>query len=676
MRNELRQALLLTVVAVTLPRVACSAAASELDTSDLLNLSLKELSEVEITSVSKHEEKASQAAAAIYVITQEDIRRSGMQTVPELLRMVPGLQVARSGSQNWAISSRGFDGQFANKLLVLIDGRTVYTPVFSGVFWDVQNMLLEDIDRIEVIRGPGATLWGANAVNGVINIITKNAKDTQGKFVTTSVGSDTKLQTGARLGGKEGDLSYRSYAQYQDVNQQKFAGGVGAKDYGDNTQGGFRLDWNTSSKEQTTVQGDVYYGVSNYRRFLPVTTSVSSNMLLAEDTTENVSGANILGRWKHNMGKDSDITLQVYYDLVNRENVMGKGHTQTFDVDFQHNVALNDRNDLTWGLGYRFINSGFSNSFYISYLPDNYYSSLFSTFVQDRFAIIPEKLHLTVGTKLERNDFSGFEYEPSARIAWTPSLTQTLWASVSRAVHAKTQSDNNLRLILAATPTPSPYNAIADTTLLAEEGNSATQSEDVVSYEVGYRLQPVKTMALDLTGFVNEYKNLASLELGTASLRSDPFLGTYFYQPLISKNDSSGETHGFEAAATWEVTPKVKLSGSYSLYYSALHVAGASLVTQSGTAPTHQFNLRSYIDLPHDLQWDTLLYSVDSLPALGIASYTRVDTRLGWIPMPGVDLSLIGQNLFDSVHQEYSGFLYQNPEEIGRSVVARAAVKF
>ncbi len=667
----------LSALVVTSALMAPSVWAAESDdAADLLSLSLQQLSDIEVTSVSKRAEKSSQAAAAIYVITQEDIRRSGLQSVPELLRMVPGLQVARSGSQNWAIASRGFSGQFSNKLLVLIDGRTVYTPVFSGVFWDAQNMMLEDIERIEVIRGPGATLWGANAVNGVINIITKNAKNTQGKLVTTSVGNETRAKVGARYGGKDGDLSYRTYMQYLDMNQEHFVAGGGARDQWNNGQGGFRLDWNESDKEQKTLQGDVYRGSEGAVRNLPVTSSVSSNFLNRVNTTDYVNGANILGRWKHELQNGSDITLQAYYDLVNREVNIGKSHTQTFDMDFQHNIALNSWNNLTWGLGYRYINSGFGNTFYISYLPENYYESLYSGFLQDKITLIPDKLSLTVGTKLEHNDFSGFEYEPSARLAWTPTAKQTLWAAVSRAVHAKNQSNDNLRLVLQGVPTPSPFNGVAASTILVETGNAASESEDVLAYEIGYRVQPQQNISIDVTGFVNEYKNLSSLQLGTPSLVTTPGLGTYFYKPLIGANDNSGETHGFEAAATWEVTPKVKLSGGYSLFYSALHIVGPSLVTKSGTTPHQQFNARSYIDLPYNLQFDSMLYVVDALPSLDVGSYTRVDTRLGWVPMPGIDVSLIGQNLFDAGHQEYSEFLYQSPEKIGRTVVAEVTARF
>ena len=600
--------------------------------------------------------------------------------------MVPGLQVAQSGAQNWAISSRGFDGQFSNKLLVLIDGRTVYTPVFSGVWWDVQNIMLEDVERIEVIRGPGATLWGANAVNGVINIITKSAKDTQGTLLTGATGNLDRVQTGARYGGQVGDLSYRTYAQYFNDNQEKTTGnstvgvpsGMGAEDQWHNAQGGFRMDWSTSDVEQKTLQGDVYQGQENALRFLPTTSTVNPTLLNMVDDTDDVSGVNILGRWKHELNVGSDITMQAYYDDTNREfeYVGSSFHTQTFDVDFQHNLAVGSFNDVTWGLGYRHINSDTGNGFYVSFAPEDFQENLYSGFLQDKVTLIPDTLFFTVGTKLEHNDFSGFEYEPSARLAWTPTTNQTVWAAVSRAVRAPNQSDQNIRLVLGALPT-------TPTTLITEQGLLSATSDDVTTYELGYRIQPKENIAIDLTGYINEYRNLDSSTPGNPTLSFDPNQGVYVLFPELNTNIDSGETHGMEAAVTWEALKNVKFSGGYTIFYETLHIADAGQVTSEGTAPKQQFNLRSYVDLPQNLQWDTMLYYVDSLSSVSdgfggnvsIPAYTRLDMRLGWTALKGVDLSLIGQNLLQSEHTEFSPFIYQTQEEIGRSVLAKATLR-
>ncbi len=695
MRNTLLYALMVTS-ALSILSVEVKAAdadsrapsappATSPDASGLLNLSLQQLSDVEVTSVSKKAEKESQAPAAIYVITQEDIRRSGLQSIPELLRMVPGLQVAQSGSNAWSISSRGFNGQFANDLLVMIDGRTVYTPIFSGVFWDMQNVMLEDVERIEVIRGPGATLWGANAVNGVINIITKNAKDTQGTLITAAAGNQERVGTSARYGATDGDLSYRTYAQYFNNNQEHTVAnpisgvptGMGAEDQWHNQQGGFRMDWNTSEKEQVTLQGDTYQGVENTLRFLPVTSTVNPSLFNVVNDTDDVSGMNVLGRWRHELGTGSDITLQAYYDDVNREfEYIGSSlHTQTFDIDFQHNLTINDRNDVTWGLGYRAINSDFGNSFYISFAPEDYYENLYSGFLQDKITLVQDQLFFTIGTKLEHNDFSGFEWEPSARIAWTPTANQTIWSAVSRAVRTPNQGDQNLNLIQGILP---------GNTALAVLGQSTATADVVTAYELGYRIQPKENLSFDLTGFVNKYKRLDSSTAGNETTLTDPVMGSYTYAPSLNTNDNSGETQGVEAAATWEATKHIKISGGYTLYYETLHIVGATPIVANGTAPKQQFNLRSYVDLPYNMQWDTMLYYVDRIAdandgfgdTITIPAYTRLDMRLGWTAMPGLDLSLIGQNLLQSEHQEFSPFLYQTPEEIGRSVLAKATVRF
>ncbi len=641
---------------------------------DYLNMSLQDMMDMEVTSVSKREEKASQTAAALYVITQEDIRRSGLQSVPELLRPVPGLQVAQSGSQNWAITSRGFDSQFSNKLLVLVDGRTVYNPVFSGVAWDVQNMILEDIQRIEVIRGPGATLWGANAVNGVINIITKSAKDTQGTLVTAATGTQERVSGAARYGGTEGDFYYRAYGQYFDYNQQHTLTGAGANDAWDNGQGGFRMDWSGSGKDTGTLQGDTYKGQENVSRLLPATSIVSPSLFQAASDVDNVSGANILGRWKHQFNQDPDINLQAYYDDVIRSyqfEGLGTGwHLQTFDLDLQHNLLVNKYNNITWGLGYRRINSNETNGFYVSFSPENYYENLYSGFLQDKISLIPDELFLTLGSKLEHNDFSGFEYEPSVRLAFTPNPRNTLWGAVSRAVRTPDPANQNESLILAPTGHSTP------TAFVAEQGSLASVSEDLIAYEIGYRVLPLDNLSADVTGFYNDYSKLVSLSTQSASLRFDPVMGNYFYVPLVNGNSNNGETHGVELASTWEVTPKIKLNGSYTIYASHLNITGSSLVTKQGTAPNQQFSLRAYVDLPHSFQWDTMLYHVDQLPALAVPAYTRLDMRLGYTPIRNLDLSLIGQNLLRSEHQEFTGFIYQSLEEISRAVLAKATYRF
>jgi len=407
---------------------------------DLTELSLEELMNIEITSVSKKAEKFSQAPAAIYVITSEDIKRSGATSLPELLRMVPGVEVARINSNAWAISVRGFNGRFANKLLVLIDGRSVYTPTFSGVFWDEQDLLLEDIERIEVIRGPGGTLWGANAVNGVINIITKKAKDTQGFFSTVTYGNIEKPTVGMRFGSKLGkDLYYRVYGKYFKRDSFEDIYGNDAGDEWEVGRGGFRADY-SKGKDSFMVEGNVYKGETGENL------NISSRLY---PKTDDLQGGNLLCRWARKFSEKSDISLQMYYDHVERSqeyqmpSVTGglqketfKMKLQTYDLDFQHRFFLGDKNEIVWGTGVRLIKDKYQNTPHLAILPDSKWMHIYSGFVQDEIHLIPEKFSLILGSKFEHNSFTGFEYQPNLRLLYFPKKEHTIWAAISRAVRA------------------------------------------------------------------------------------------------------------------------------------------------------------------------------------------------------------------------------------------------
>src|SRR6267154_1854284 len=383
--------------------------------STLKKLSLEELMNIEVTSVSKSPEKLLETASAIQVITAEDIRRSGVTSLPEALRLAPNLEVAQVNSHDWAISARGFDTTLANKLLVMIDGRTVYTPLYAGVFWDAQNVLLEDLERIEVISGPGGTLWGANAVNGVINIITKSAKDTQGIYVSGAGGSFLQDFGAVRYGGSVGtNLFFRVYGQRFDRNGAVLPDGQEATNAWDMTQGGFRMYWYPSELNTLTLQGDVYSG---------------SEQGPMADTT--LDGENVLGRWTHTFTPESDLQVQTYFDRTWRHipNSFAED-LKTYDVDFQHRFELAERQSITWGGGYRFMQDAVRNSAALAFLPPDKNLQLVSGFVQDEIKLIPEHLKLTLGTKLEHNDFSGFEVQPNGRIAWTPDERQTIWGAI------------------------------------------------------------------------------------------------------------------------------------------------------------------------------------------------------------------------------------------------------
>ena len=376
----------------------CTATAAEDEfefSTELIELSIEDLVKVKVTSVSKKPQKILEAPAAIFVITQEDIRRSGAVSIPEVLRMVPGLEVAKIDSNKWAVTSRGFNGRFANKLLVLIDGRTVYTPLFSGVYWDMKDTLLNDIDRIEIIRGPGAALWGANAVNGVINIITKEAKDTHGTMVIAGTGTEEQGFGAIRYGGMIGqDTHYRVYAKYFNRDGAVHVSGEDAADSWDVFRTGFRMDSAMSDKDRLTLQGDVYNGRTGET---VITKSFDPTDPATFDQENDIAGANLLGRWKHSISDTSNIALQVYYDYTDRSSAILEQRHDTFDIDFQHNFGLDQDHQIVWGLGYRFIRDDISNTFYSSWNPDNRDIDLLSAFVQDDITLVDKKVKLTLG---------------------------------------------------------------------------------------------------------------------------------------------------------------------------------------------------------------------------------------------------------------------------------------
>lgn len=398
-----------------------------------------------VFSVSRREQKVSETAAAVYVISQEDIRRSGVTSIPEVLRLVPGIQVAKVNSNMWAISTRGFNLRFANKLLVLIDGRTVYNPMFSGVYWNSKDTLLEDVERIEVIRGPGAAMWGANAVNGIINIITKDAENTQGSLVTGGVGNEEKGFGAFRYGGKiRDDVSYRGYVKY--FNRDEYIGSLG-EDSNDNweaLQGGFRIDKDTANMNSFTLQGDIYNGDAGSLNDINIPFPPYSTRL---NVSEDFSGGNILGRWEKTFSDTSDMALQLYFDREEETFAFiktFKNMTTTYDIDFQHRFKLNDRQDITWGLGYRYLLTNYKNSNNVVFDPTSRDLNLYSAFIHDEISLIQDRLKLILGSKFEHNSFTGVEMQPNGRLLWTPHERHSAWASVSRAVRTPSRADHDL----------------------------------------------------------------------------------------------------------------------------------------------------------------------------------------------------------------------------------------
>lgn len=630
---------------------------------ELKRLSVEELLDVDVTSVSKYPEKLSEAAAAVAVLTQDDIESSGVTSIPEALRLVPGLDVARADAHTWAISSRGFNDIFANKLLVMIDGRTVYTPLFSGVFWEIQDTMLEDIDRIEVVRGPGATLWGANAVNGVINIITKSARDTQGLLISAGGGTEDRGFTSIRYGVKVNDEAFlRVYAKYFDRDESVLSNGDDAHDEWNMYRGGFRLDWDPTPQNSFTLQGDIYSGQEDETYLVPTFAPPFSTTI---SSTDNVAGGNLLGRWTHNFAADSVLTLQAYYDRTVRNTPIFGEDRDTGDVDLQHRFTLGEIQEIIWGLGFRVTHADIKNSLNVSFFPRDRTLALYSAFVQDEITIIPERVRLAIGSKFEHNDFTGFEAQPSARALWTPGHSQTIWASISRAVRTPSEAESDVRLN-PAPPVPLPPG------LLTIFGNPEMESEQLLAYEIGYRVQPITALRLDLTAYYNDYEDLRTIE--------PIFPGPV--SPSRVSNKLSGDAYGTEISATAQVTKQWRIQSSYSYWQADLQLDRGShdrntVMIDEGSSPHNQFFIRSILDVGWNVEFDSTLRYVDVLPFPKIPSYVTLDVRLAWSPLKNLEIAIVGQNLLDDRHPEFAPtFIGTQQSEVQRSVYGKVVWRF
>ena len=644
---------------------------------DLSQVSIEDLMNIEVTSVSKKEQKMSQAAAAIFVITQGDIRRSGAANIPDLLRMVPGLDVSQINASSWAVSARGFNEQFTNKLLVLIDGRAVYTPLLGGVNWDTQDVPMEDIDRIEVIRGPGATIWGANAVNGVINIVTKRAADTPGALVGVAGGTKGQAQGLVQYGGaiKE-KINYRVFADYLNYGSLPAEGGGSGEDNWNLLHGGFRADSKFSSSDSLTVQGDLFTGQEGATiiHIFSIDPPVVGNL----NADNQLSGGNLLGRWNHTFSSRSDTTFQFYFDQYARTGPQAREHRDTVDFDFNHHIAWGSRQDVIWGAGYRRTWDETVGTIDDALVPPDTTLHLFNCFVQDTIALIPDRAYFTAGTKVENNYFTGFDLEPSFRLAWTPSNWETFWAAVSRASRTPARRDTGLVAPLAVFPDPAGSNTPVEVILF---GNGNFLSEHVVAYEAGFRAQPNGRLSADVSAFFNRYDHLESLEPGSEIFQANP-APARFVIPMTFGNLLYGTTEGGELSANFKITDRWTLSPGYAFLEMHLHTKPASLDTTSvaeflGSSPQHQVQLRSHVDLSHGLSWDAGAYFVSELPVQGVAGYTRIDTQLRWKLAERADFSLVGQNLLQDHHLESMDQLtLVNSSLIKRSAYAKFTWRF
>lgn len=635
---------------------------------DLSEMSLEELMNIEVTSVSKKAEKRTEAAAAIFVLTNEDIRRSGATSIPDALRLVPGLSVARIDANKWSVTARGFGGRFANRLLVLIDGRSVYTPQFSGVYWEVQDVMLEDVDRIEVIRGPGGALWGANAVNGVINIVRKRAEDTQGGLLTVGAGTEERGFGAIRYGGKLKDKGYfRVYGKYFDRDEAEFADGSDANDDVQMGQIGFRVDLTLQNEDQITIQGDFFDNEASQTIDLPFLTAPFSRRT---DESSPFVGGNLLTRWERKISDTSDMQLQFYYDYYRLDAVNLEETRHTFDVEFQYHQMSGDKHDILWGLGIRHTQDEQDVTEFVRFTPKRRRDDTFSAFVQDQIALT-DTLRLTLGSKVEHNDFTGFEIQPSARLAWTPNEKHTLWGSVSRAVRTPSRAEADVQLLSETSAGP---------LALVLEGTRDFDSEDLLAVELGYRVAPTERVAIDIATFYNTYDDYRTIEAGTPFLQTIP-APDHTVIPFFARNNGEAETWGFEAVLDWKPKSFWKVRASYSYLEVKFDLSPDSLdlitPTLEGDTPEQQFFVQNSFDLPHNVEIDAIVRYVDRLKTLPVKDYLTMDLRVGWQPKENLDISIMGQNLFDDAHFEFDPTLVSFvPTKVQRGVYGKVTWRF
>ena len=629
---------------------------------DLAEMSIEDLMNIEVTLASKKPEKYFDTPAAIYVITNEDIKRSGVTNIPDALRLAPGVEVARIDSTKWSVSIRGLSSALNRRMLVLMDGRSVFNPGVAGVYWDdAVDYPLDDIEHIEIVRGPGGSVWGANAVNGVINIITKNAKDTQGGLVNVGGGTEEKIFGSVRYGGKMGDsANYRAYAKYFNRDALWHADGNNYDNW-QNGQTGFSTFWDPKNGNTFRLQGDFYQ------------TSLGQKGVGNVDS----SGGNILGRWQRSK-ETSDTTLQFYYDHTYRnDKKTAAGIVDNLDFDFQYKTSAFSRQEINCGLGYRLTIINTKGIFggidptgipYDSYYDPNHRNdNLFSAFVQDKITLVQDSLYLTLGSKFEHNDYSGYEIQPNARILWKPTPNQSVWASVSRAVRTPTEVEQGFSLIAHY----GPYD-------VALAPNKDFKPEELTAYEMGYRIQPAKRLAIDLTAYYNVYRNLMSLEYISALPPNVVYsIG----------NKISGDILGGEISIDYNPFDWWKLHASQSILHIKMQPDSDSTETLTkvtvpsyeNSSPSYQTLLRSYMDLPYNLKLDCTYRLVARLPAYTgsreVPTYHSLDVRLAWNIKPDIELSVVGQNLLNDHHPEFPNGLEVSPE-LPRGVYTKAQWKW
>jgi iron complex outermembrane receptor protein len=621
---------------------AAPAAAQVLVAHDLKRLTLEELMLVEVATALRVPEPVMTMPAAVAVITEDEIRRSGATSLPEVLRLAPGVHVARIDAARYAIGIRGFGDRLSRSMLVLMDGRAVYSPLFAGTYWEVQETLLEDVERIEIVRGPGGTLWGANAVNGIINIVTKRAEDTQGVLGVATIGTDLQGPIGIRYGGRAGSRGhYRVYAKGVDRDAQVHAAGPAFGTLGI-VQGGFRADWSLARERSLTVQGDAYAAELAQRYDRPLTGAPFEETIVREAP---LYGGNALARLAGPLFGGA-FQLQTYYDRTRRDERPVAETRDTFDVDFQHRRALG-RHQLVWGAGYRVSRGRITAVEPSRFSPPERTDHLFTAFAQNDLVIAPDRLRLIGGAKLEHNAYTGFELQPAARLLWTPAPAHAAWLAATHAVRTPSRVETDYGTTSLVSPeTP---------TFVRLQPNPDFEAETLTAYEAGYRVRPVPSLFVSTALFFNHHDETLSTELGTPFVEGSP---ARLILPVTFRNGVHGNSHGVEVAADWRPAPWWRWTADYAfLRVQMTRDAGSTDVSQEGRyerlAPRHQAQVGTSIDLPRRVFLDWRLRYVSELRLGPVPAYATSNVRVAWQPVPRLEIAVVGQNLHEPRHLEW-----------------------
>jgi iron complex outermembrane receptor protein len=642
------------------------------DPEGLFELSLEELMNVKVTSASKKSQRLYDVSAAMYVISSEDLRRSGARSIADALRMVPGMHVARIDANEWAVSSRGFNGRFANKMLVLIDGRTNYASLFSGVYWESMDILLDDIDRIEVIRGPGATVWGANAVNGVVNIITKDAKETQGFYLSTGYGNEERGFASLRYGHRLSDRVFlRLFGKYFNRDSAAGRNGLEAADSWDVGRAGFRLDWKPSAVDDVVFIGDFRDGeVSGTTLFANLTPPYLSSI----ESKDPFEGQSLLGRWSHSFGLGHRLSLQSYWDHYRPSLAdVFEYEATVFDVELVHQIRLGRMHDFVSGVEYRSYSDKTQNSFVIDLEAEDEGSDLFSAFFQYEIRPTQEKLIATLGSKFEHHRTSQWEVQPNVRLLYKASDRHSFWAAASRAVRTPARAEESANLHVGTIP-PNPAQPGAPATVVSFTGNPDFRSEQLQAFEIGYRSSLRDDLHLDVATFYNFYDDLRDVESGTPTLVTIDGAPYILFEQLIT-NGMKADTRGVEVALDIRPAPWCRVNGSYSyLDMKVEHppTTSALAATNPGKEhPKHLIALHSAFDPLPQLDLDLGFRFVDEIVAFDIDPYLVADARAAWTWNRNLTFAVVGRDLFKEKHSEFNSYIINTlPTDVESSVYA------